>query len=307
MKKKQTKKLAILLFSISFLLWGVNSAFLKISFDNLPIEHFLLIRFGVAFFLLLPLTYKKFKPVSPATWTRVIISTIIGISGFMAILGYGLQKTTALEASLIFLLGPIFMFLLSIEMLKEKFNSKILTGLIVALAGATLVIAAPLINGTNGAARGTFIGNIIVAFSVLVSVLGTILIKPALKKVPAMQITTMRFGIAALCFLPFVVISPVSFNSIDWTREVIIAVGFNVVFGSVVAYTIYHWALNRISGEESSVLHYLDPLAGVLAAIFILGDQLTPAIILGGALTIIGIYLSEAKPHFKQHHLNSHR
>jgi drug/metabolite transporter (DMT)-like permease len=307
MKKKQNKKLALLLFSISFLLWGVNGAFMKISFDNLPIEHFLFIRFAGAFIILLPLTYRLFKKISFAIWLRVIISSIIGISGFMALFGYGLQRTTALEAALIFLLGPIFMFLLSIEMLKEKFNSKILTGLIVALAGATLVIAAPLISGTNGVARGTFIGNLIVAFSVFISVLGTVLIKPALKKVPAMQITTIRFGIAALCFLPFVLNSPISLSSLQWTNELVFAVGFNILLGSVVAYTLYHWALNRISGEESSVLHYLDPLAGVLAAIFILGDQLTSVIVLGGALTIVGIYLSEAKPHFKQHHLHGHR
>lgn len=44
-----------------------------------------------------------------------------------------------------------------------------------------------------------------------------------------------------------------------------------------------------MSGEESSVLHYLDPLGGVIAAIVFLNDTVTPLILLGIALTVLGV------------------
>ena len=86
----------------------------------------------------------------------------------------------------------------------------------------------------------------------------------------------------------------------------VFALGFNVIMGSIIAYLVYHYGLKNISGEQSSVLHYLDPLAGVLGAIFILGDELTPLIILGGALTVLGIYLSEVKIKLHVNHLRNH-
>ncbi|MBP9738871.1 EamA family transporter, partial [Candidatus Saccharibacteria bacterium] len=70
---------------------------------------------------------------------------------------------------------------------------------------------------------------------------------------------------------------------------------------------MYHWGLKKLSGEQSSVLHYLDPLGGVMASILILGDKVTPLILLGGGLTILGVYSSGSKVKLRLHHFHSHK
>lgn len=226
----------------------------------------------------------------------------------MVIMGEGLKRTSALDSALIFLLGPILMFIFSIEILKERFNAKILLGLLVALAGTALVVLNPVIYSNQPqAGSGTITGNLILVISVVLGVLGTIVVKPSLKKVPPIQVTTIRFVVTTLFLLPFAYVQLPELQGVNWSSDVIWSIAYSVLLGSVFAYTIYHWALGKISGEQSSVLHYLDPLGGVLGAIFILGDTLTPVILLGGSLAVVGIVLSEFKPKLRIHHLHAHR
>ena len=306
-KRKNKKIIPLLAFAAAFLIWGVNTVFIKVSVDSLPTSLYLLIRFGGASLILLPFMMRNYKKMNKKQWSQIILSSIIGLTIFMMIMGEGLKRTSAIETSLIFLTGPIFMYILSIEVLKEKFNAKILLGLLVALFGSVVVVAGPLLNAPSGMQQNDhFIGNLLILIGVFISVVGTIMIKPILNKIEPLQVTTLRFIVVTACILPIVYVQQKSFGSITWSNEVIFALVFNIFMGSIIAYLLYHFGLKRISGEQSSVLHYLDPLAGVLGAIFILSDKLTPLIILGGALTVLGIYLSEVKIKLHVNHLRNH-
>ncbi len=306
-KRKNKKLLPLLAFAAAFMIWGTNTVFIKISIDALPTSLYILIRFGLATLILLPFMLNKYKKLRKKQWIQIISSSIIGLVIFMVLMGEGLKRTSAIEASLIFLTGPVFMYVLSIEVLKEKFNAKILLGLLVALCGSLVVVAGPILTTSTAIEQNDhFIGNALILIGVFISVVGTIIIKPALKKVDPLQVTTLRFLTVTACVLPITYMQRSTFGAIEWSNKVIFALAFNIIMASIVAYLLYHYGLKKISGEQSSVLHYLDPLFGVLGAIFILGDELTPLIILGGALTVIGIYLSEVKIKLHVNHLRNH-
>lgn len=306
-KRKNKKIVPLLALATAFIIWGVNTVFIKISVDALPTSLYLLIRFGIAALILLPFMIRKYKKLHKKQWLQIVSSSVIGLVIFMLIMGEGLKRTSALETSLIFLTGPIFMYILSIEVLKEKFNAKILLGLLVALCGSIVVVAGPILTTSSSVEQSNhFTGNILILIGVFVSVIGTIMIKPALKKVDPLQVTTLRFLVVTACIIPITYMQSSNFGVINWSNKVMVALAFNIVMGSIVAYLLYHFGLKRLSGEQSSVLHYLDPLAGVLGAIFILSDELTPLIILGGALTVLGIYLSEVKIKLHVNHLRNH-
>ena len=308
MKKKNQKLLALIAFSAAYLIWGVNTSFIKIGVENMPSEFYLFIRFLIAVVILAPFLNKNRKRIPKRAWPRVIFATIFGFILPLLLLNEGLRRTSAINTSLLFLLGPAIMYILSVRILKERFNSKILTGLVVSLIGALLIVLAPLI--TIGSIKDTpasITGNLIILASVIVAVVGTIIIKPLLKTIQPLQMTVARFNITVLVLLPFCFNDLAAIRAISWTPEVIVSLVYGTVFATIAAYTLYHYGLSKISGEESSVLQYLDPLAGVLGAMLILGDRLTPVIIVGGSLTILGIYLSEIKTKHRLHILHSHR
>lgn len=308
LRRKNKKTASLLVFALAYILWGIDTVYIKIVVDNMPVALFSFLRFSIAALALLPFVLKHYKKMNPRVWARLTISSLIGMSLFFLVLGEGLKRTTALNSALIFLLGPIWMYVLSIEVLKEKFNAKILLGLIVAFSGTVLVVGAPLLLGDHSLHNGSFIGNMIIFVAVFIGVLGTVMVKPVLKKAPPTQITTIRFAIVALSMLPLLFYQKPDLSTITVTPTLAFAVFYTIIIGTILAYVLYHWSLGKISGEESSTLQYLDPLLGVLASIIILGNQLTPIVLLGGALTVLGVFLSEARA--KKHtfpHLRPHR
>ena len=59
-------------------------------------------------------------------------------------------------------------------------------------------------------------------------------------------------------------------------------------------YCLYFTAVKDLSGQETSVLSYIDPLVAILASVLILGESMTLMQLLGGAL-ILGFTLWNEK------------
>ena len=57
-----------------------------------------------------------------------------------------------------------------------------------------------------------------------------------------------------------------------------------------VTYCMYFTALRDVPGQKAAILSYIDPLVAVLISVLVLGEALTPAQAVGGAL-ILGFTL----------------
>lgn len=150
-------------------------------------------------------------------------------------------------------------------------------------------------------------GNLLIITAALCDVIGTILIKPTLSKLPVTQIVAMRFTIAAIILLPLATTQFNSIGRIEFSTGVIIALVYNFTFATIAAFFLFHWSLRHISGEQISPLHYLDPTTGAVGSIFILGEQLTTSMLLGTVLIIVGLYFSETRKLYHIPHIGHHR
>lgn len=70
-----------------------------------------------------------------------------------------------------------------------------------------------------------------------------------------------------------------------------IALGYLVVFGSLVAYTAYVWLLQNAPLSLVSTYAYVNPVVAVLLGAVILAEPLTGAIVTGGAIVVVGVAL----------------
>lgn len=306
MFKKKNKSIALISFACAYIIWGINTPFIKIAAEEIHPTIYLFIRYFVPLIVLVPFAVKSWKPLKKGVWLRLIISSVIGFALSMYLITEGLKRTSALDASIIYLLGPVLIFILSVELLKEKFNAKILLGLLVALCGTALVVLDPLIRGeqSNGS---DLVGNLMIVGSVIAMSLGTTIVKPALKKVRPLQATTIRFAASLIFIAPFAFTKLPSLEATSWSWQLIAVLTFSCVMGSVVSFMLYHYGLGKISGEESSTLHYLDPIFGVIASILVLGDQPTTVVIIGGGLALWGVILSETKTKHRLHFFHAHK
>ena len=69
------------------------------------------------------------------------------------------------------------------------------------------------------------------------------------------------------------------------------AIGYLVLFGSVISFIAYLYSLQHLPTAQASVYAYLNPVVAVISGFLVYGDPLTFALALGGIIILYGVYL----------------
>lgn len=73
-------------------------------------------------------------------------------------------------------------------------------------------------------------------------------------------------------------------SAVSW-----IAWGYLVLFGSIVAFTAYSWLLGVAPVSQVSTYAYVNPVVAVLLGALVAGEEVGPATLLGGAVTVLAV------------------
>ena len=69
------------------------------------------------------------------------------------------------------------------------------------------------------------------------------------------------------------------------------SIGYLVVFGSILTFIAFIYALQNLPAEISSVYSYINPIIAVILGALIFSETLNAAIAIGGGVTLSGLYL----------------
>ena len=69
------------------------------------------------------------------------------------------------------------------------------------------------------------------------------------------------------------------------------SIAFLVIFGSIVAFIAYLYALQNLPTEQTSIYAYVNPVVAVLLGSLLFDERITIFIAIGGAITLLGVYL----------------
>lgn len=81
----------------------------------------------------------------------------------------------------------------------------------------------------------------------------------------------------------------IAFGQIPWQSWA--AISYLVVFGSVISFMAYLYALQRLPTEQVSLYAYINPIVAVAFGAILFGEILTSFIIAGTAITLYGVWL----------------
>jgi drug/metabolite transporter (DMT)-like permease len=81
----------------------------------------------------------------------------------------------------------------------------------------------------------------------------------------------------------------IAVSAIPWQSWASIA--YLVIFGSVISFIAYLYALQNLPTEQVSIYAYINPIVAVLLGWMIFGETLTAFIIIGVLITLYGVYL----------------
>jgi drug/metabolite transporter (DMT)-like permease len=81
----------------------------------------------------------------------------------------------------------------------------------------------------------------------------------------------------------------VPLSSVPWQSWA--AIAYLVVFGSLIAFVCYLYALQHLPTEQASVYAYINPIVAVILGSVVFDEKLTIFLAIGGLVTLLGVYL----------------
>ena len=197
------------------------------------------------------------------------------------------KHTTISIATLSYYFAPVIVTVACPFLFREKLTAKQIICFVMSTIGMVLII------GIGGEGGQNNLTGILFGLGAAVFYATVILLNKFIKNVAGIHRTLLQFLAAILVLTPYVLAtSGVNLTVLDTTGWIcLLVVG---LFHTGVTYCLYFTAVKDLSGQETSVLSYIDPLVAILASVLILGESMTLMQLLGGAL-ILGFTLWNEK------------
>jgi drug/metabolite transporter (DMT)-like permease len=200
----------------------------------------------------------------------------------------GMALSTAAHTGLIVALGPVMVLLIAVAMRMEILTLSKTVGMVIAFAGVGILTV-----DKAGQGSSHWTGDVILLVSTLVFAIFTILVKQIADKFDALTLNTLIFAAGALMMLPFCAHAVVVTNWTSVTFEAWWGVGFIVIFGSVISYLLFARVMTELPASRAAAFNYLQPVIASGLGVWLLSERLTLKVVIGGALILAGVYLTE--------------
>ncbi|MDQ5821997.1 MAG: EamA family transporter [Actinomycetota bacterium] len=151
-------------------------------------------------------------------------------------------------------------------------------------AGVALLVLAH--NGTDGATAG---GLLLVVVASVSWALGSYLASRLPMPSDALVSTTWEALLAGLVLFVAAVPELGSFDSGSVSIRSTTALAYLITFGSILGLTAYVWLLQNAPISKVSTYAYVNPVVAILLGALLLGESITPAILLGGGIIVVAV------------------
>lgn len=250
-------------------------------------------RYAIATLLLLILTIKLEGRLPKLRQHQVLPIVVLGLSGIFAYNAFffsGLQTVPASRASLIVTTNPTAIAIGAALIFKDKLTPLKLAGIFTALMGAAIVIT--LGNPLTLLAQGVGLGDLFLLGCVVSWTVYTLVGKRVMTTLSPFAATTY----ACLVGTPIFLIPAIREGLLQQWQTFSLSVWLGILYlaalGTVVAFCWYYEGLKAIGPAKAAIFINLVPVVAVILAVVLLNEPLTPTLILGGMLVVMGVALT---------------
>jgi drug/metabolite transporter (DMT)-like permease len=276
-------------FSI-YLIWGSTYLAIRYVVETIPPLYTAGFRHLIAgTILLIWCSARRLRP----TWAQIRASIVIGT--FFFLIGHGTlhwaeQKVPSGLASLLIASEPIWVFLLSsIAARQWHLNATLLAGILLGIGGVGLLMGRSALNS----GPGVFVGSLAIVLGALSWSVGIVYSRrshlsghPLLLSALSLLAGSVQLLLIGTALGEYRGFSFASVSSRSW-----LALGYLIVFGSVVAFTAYNWLLEHYSPTLVATHTYVNPIVAVLFGWLFAGEAVTFNVLLSAALVIGAVML----------------
>jgi drug/metabolite transporter (DMT)-like permease len=219
---------------------------------------------------------------------RLAVLGMLGIAANQTLFLFGLQHTTAINATILVTTVPVFTVLGSILTRREAASTRMLAGIVLAAAGAVYLIGPDRIS----LAPDLALGNALIVIGMICYAAYFIYSKSVVGRYGPITVSFYVMLFAGLAVLPLGIAAWERMSIHQVGGSVWWWVGYIVVFPTILTYLLNIWALQRVSSNIVSVYIYLQPLfAAAVAPLVLPGEQITFRVLTAGLTIFAGLGL----------------
>lgn len=222
-------------------------------------------------------------------WGLVALCGIAWFGIYNVALNAAERRLDAGTAAMLVNVGPILIALLAGTVLREGLPRWLLVGAGVAFAAAVLIGIA-----TSGRHSSDVLGVVLCLVAALAYAIGVTAQKPALRRLPALQLTQMACVIGALTCLPFA--GQLGGDLGRASGGSVLGVVYLGAIPTALAFGTWAFALARVRAGRLGVSTYLVPPLTILGSWPLLGETPPALALVGGLLALVGVAITRRSP-----------
>lgn len=278
------------------IVWGTTFLGIRIAVETIPgwfvagIRQFLA---GIIMLILL-LSQNQLKWIGWKNYRNQLIFALL-----MLVMANGLttvaeENVTSSLASLISSSVPILVFLASVALGLQKFSFRALIGVLLCFSGILFIFW----NGLEDLANPKYRLGVIIMFCAVIGwASGIIFTKKMNIETKNISLNLFyQFISAGILQIIFGFLFTKEYNFENWSFASISATVYLAVFGSVITFFCFNYALTKISPVQISILSYINTIIAILLGWLVLGEEISLKFIIATILIILGVFIINYKP-----------
>ncbi len=286
-----------LLFSLIIvgIVWGTTYLGIRVAVETIPPWFITSIRQGIAALIVLGILLYR-KQLSWIGWDNLkyqLIPSLLMIvfaNGFTTIAE---QTVPSGLTSIMSALSPVIIFIGSILFGIQKPSWKGLIGVLLGFLGVVFIFR----NGLGAILDPNYkTGILFLSIAILSWSAGTVYSKKHTHKSNNIALNLFyQFSISSVIQFVLAFIFSSNTDVSSWSSRSILALLYLAVFGSVLAFFSYHYALKRVTAIQVSILNYVNTIIAVFLGWLLLDEVITTDFIIATGLIILGVFIINYK------------
>ncbi|MED1793486.1 EamA family transporter [Brevibacillus nitrificans] len=289
--KKDSKLVAIMIALLTvYLFWGGTYLGMKIAIESIPPFIMAGVRFTLAgAFLFLLSRLKGAELPSAAEWKGAGIVGALLLLGGNGIVAWAELRLPSAIASLLVATVPLWILVFNwVGGSRQKPSVGVMAGILVGLAGVAVLVVHP--GGSESKGVDT-IGILALLGASISWSFGSLYSRTA--KLPASPL----MSTALQMIIGGILLSMASLFLDDWTKLHVtqislrswVALGYLILFGSILAYTAYIWLLKNAEPSLVSTYAFVNPIVAVFLGWLLADEQMTTQSWVAAAMIIAAV------------------
>ncbi len=292
--RDRQQSLAYLAIIVAVFLWGGSFAAMRSAIGTVGSFSLMTLRTLVAASLLLPFLPFFIRQLKisrkPGDFKLLLFTVLMQPCLYFLAESNALRFTSASQAGMISATVPILTAIGAWLVLREPVGKRMIFGIILAVLGIVVITISG--NDSSGASR-PLLGNGLEFLAMIFAAGNLIAVRGLSRRYNTWLLTAMQTFAGAIFFLPGIVPllkSGIGLSDIPWIPVLYLGIG-----SSLGAFGLYNWGMGQIPAARASSFINLVPVVAAIGAWLILGERLSSFQMLGGAIVLVGVVVSQER------------